>query len=75
MVPKVVFTTRHFLCNLFIGQNARALVTGRPFQPNIMYYSSLLSPDISYKEKVLWIWSQKLYSQHFIFFVTYKLAQ
>jgi hypothetical protein len=38
--------------------------------------SSLLVPLVSYKEyKVLWIRHQWLYSQHFIFSVTYEFAQ
>jgi hypothetical protein len=39
-------------------------------------WSSLLGPFVSYKEnEVLWIQHKQPYSQHFIFYVTYKLAQ
>ena len=35
--------------------------------------SSLLSPFVSWEEnEALWIWFQGPYSQHFIFFITYK---
>ncbi len=38
--------------------------------------SSFFGPFVSYKEnEVLWIQSQVPYSQHFIFFVTYKWVQ
>jgi len=39
-------------------------------------HSSLLSLFASYEEKEeLWIWHLGLYSQYFIFFLTYELAQ
>jgi hypothetical protein len=38
--------------------------------------SNLLDPFVSHaKNEVLWIHTQGPYSQHFIFFVTYQLAQ
>jgi hypothetical protein len=34
-------------------------------------YSNLLGPSVSYEEYVLWIKAPELYSEHFIFFVSY----
>ncbi len=38
--------------------------------------TGLLGSFVSYQENIeLWIRAQGLYSQHFIFFATYKLAE
>jgi hypothetical protein len=56
-------------------QKARVFVRGMPFQPSVMWHSSLLSSFLSYKEnEQLWIQSLVQYSRHFIFFVTYELV-
>jgi hypothetical protein len=44
------------------GPNKLVLVFGKPFQPHVMPYSSLLGPFVSYIE------------DNFIFFVAYEWA-
>ncbi len=52
---------------------ARVLVPYKPFQPSVMYHSSLLDPYLIYKEnQVLWICQEVQYSQNLIFFLTYE---
>ncbi len=54
-------------------QQATVFVLGKPLQPSEMWHSSLMDAYISYREnEVLWLWSHGLYTQHLIFFVTYK---
>ncbi len=73
MDPGSTFTTLHFLCNLQIDALSKNVVTGKFFQPIVIYYSSFI---VSYEDnEVLWIQYKGLYSQHFIFFVAYELAQ
>jgi hypothetical protein len=48
-------------------------VPGKPLQLIVMQHSSLFSPFISFEEKeVLWLVPLWLYSQHFVFFITYE---
>ncbi len=58
------------------AQYVRVFVTGKHLKLGVMQQSSLLGWFISYIEnKVSWIQPLGPYSQHFIFFVTYKQAQ
>ncbi len=62
--------SHHFIFLVFIerAKEARVFVSGKPFQPCVMYHTSLFGPFVIYKENVvLWIWIQVAYSQHFIF--------
>ncbi len=62
-----------FLVTCEWAQYARVFVPAKPFQLSVMYKTFFLGPFVSYDEyEVLWILSQGLYSQHSIFFVTYK---
>ncbi len=57
-------------------QQGRVFVPGMFLQPSVMKHPSSLHPLVSYKENgALWIWLLRQYSQHFIFFITYKWLQ
>jgi hypothetical protein len=72
-IPTVVFM---FFITSELAQKPRLFVPGKPLQPSVMEHSSVLGPFISYKEnEVLWILPQELYSQLFMFFITYEWAQ
>jgi hypothetical protein len=48
------------------------LYVTKPFWPGLMLQSNLFGKFISYEEIEVRAWSQGPYSQHFIFFLTYK---
>ncbi len=57
-------------------KQARLFVHGCLSNPNVINHYNLFGPFVSYEEnEVLWIRYQELYLQHFIFFVTYELAE
>ncbi len=57
-------------------QKARVFVRGMPFQPSVMWHSSLLGSFLSYKEnEVFWILCLVQYSWYFIFFLACKWVQ
>ncbi len=47
MDPGSTFTTLHFLCNLQIDALSKNVVTGKFFQPIVIYYSSFI---VSYED-------------------------
>ncbi len=49
-VPGAIFTAHHFLHNLRIVPKARVFISGKFFQPIVLYHSSLLVSFLSYKE-------------------------
>jgi hypothetical protein len=73
--PGTLFTTLHFLCNLWMDSKL-VLLYIRLERLAMDKDSSLLGPFVSYRENyVLWIQLLGLYLQHFIFFLTYEWAE
>ncbi len=74
--PGAIFTTLHFLCNLWMGPISWGVTLHRVRMLTRDNHSCLLDPFVSYEEKEV-IWMQLLapYSIHFIFFVIYKWVQ
>jgi hypothetical protein len=75
MAPGIVFTTLHFLCNLQFGQKDRPLDYTMLEVLASHKYSNLLGLFISYNKMKCCEYGQVSYSQQFIFFKTYILAQ
>ncbi len=69
MAPAAIFTFC-FLCSIQMDQQASVNVYDKFFQSSVMKHTSLLGIFVICK--LLWIWSQGPYSQHFVFFVRYK---
>ncbi len=70
--------TQHFIffVTLKYTQQVRVLLYTRLKKLAKDKHSSILRPFMSYEENiVLWIWLDGLYSQQFIFFITFKWAQ
>ncbi len=73
MAIGAVFTTLHFLQNLWTGpviQSATSYQTGKAFLGQ--KFKHIGSIHKLQRKSVLRIWLQGMYSQHFIFFVTYE---
>ncbi len=71
-----VFTTLHFLCNLWIRPTSQSVALFYAEKTCQRQHSSLLGAFVSYKEnEVLWIRPLWHYSQHFIFFTAYEWSQ
>ncbi len=69
---------QHFIFSVTYkwAQKARVLHNTKPERLAKDNHSNLFSPFVSYDEnELLWLWYLRLYSQHFILFVTHTWAQ
>ncbi len=69
----VIFTTLHFLCNLWMSPISWNICLRQAFSACCNVTFKLSGSWISYKDyETLWLLTLRSYLQHFIFFITYK---